>query len=255
MAVLADHLRVAVRAHHPDLVTDVGVLERLARGLHLGLVVLRPHDDPDERGIDLDLLERCLDLRHRNRAGGGRRSRRLRTSQSLLLHESPCIRGQRAVAPRASTGGAPMSERICFPWNSIRPAAVYARSRACAGVEPMPVTFSTRPPAVITSPPVAAVPAGGVSTPWTAAAPASPGVTSPLELHSGEPAEARTRVTVQSSPNSARTPASPPGSRDAWKSSTRSLCSLGRTAWVSGSPNRQLNSRTMGPSAVIISPA
>ena len=68
VAVLADLLRVAVGAHHPDLVADAGVLQRLAGGLHLGLVVLRAHDDPDARRVDLDLLERGLDLGHRLRA-------------------------------------------------------------------------------------------------------------------------------------------------------------------------------------------
>ena len=49
--------------------------------------------------------------------------------------------------------------------------------------------------------------------------------------------------------------AQPPGSLAATNSSRMSDSSLGSTAWVSGSPNRTLYSRTFGPPAVIIRPA
>ena len=71
VAVLAHLLGVAMRAHHPDLVADPALLQRLAGRLHLRLVVLRAHDDPDPRGVDLDLLERGLDLGHRLELGSG----------------------------------------------------------------------------------------------------------------------------------------------------------------------------------------
>jgi hypothetical protein len=43
--------------------------------------------------------------------------------------------------------------------------------------------------------------------------------------------------------------------RDLSKASARSLSRRMRTAWVSGSPKRTLNSRTLGPSAVTMTPA
>ena len=67
VAVLAHLLGVAVGAHHPDLVADPVLVQRLAGRLHLRLVVRRAHDDPDQRRVDLDLLERRLDLGHRLR--------------------------------------------------------------------------------------------------------------------------------------------------------------------------------------------
>ena len=62
-------LRVAVGAHHPDLVADPGVVEGFAGRLHLRLVVLRAHDDPDQRSIDFDLFEGLLDRGHRVMGG------------------------------------------------------------------------------------------------------------------------------------------------------------------------------------------
>ena len=41
----------------------------------------------------------------------------------------------------------------------------------------------------------------------------------------------------------------------AYKSSSKSPSIRGTIDWVSGSPNRQLNSRTRGPASVIITPA
>ena len=66
-AVVARLLGLAVRAQHPHLVADPRLVERLAGGLHLRLVVLRAHDDPDQRRVHLDLLERLLDLGQRSR--------------------------------------------------------------------------------------------------------------------------------------------------------------------------------------------
>src|SRR5204862_6969391 len=70
VAVLAHLLGVPVGAHDAHLVADAVVLERLAGRLHLWLVVLRAHDDPDQGRVDLDILERGRDVRHRI---GGRR--------------------------------------------------------------------------------------------------------------------------------------------------------------------------------------
>ena len=67
-AVLADQLRVAVGAHHSHLVADAGVLQRGARRLHLRLVALGAHDDPDQGLVNRNLLERLFDRRHRRRA-------------------------------------------------------------------------------------------------------------------------------------------------------------------------------------------
>src|ERR1044072_1739441 len=56
-----------------------------------------------------------------------------------------------------------MSLRICIPSKAILRAASYARSRASAGVAPIPVRLSTRPPAVTSAPPRAAGQAAGLA--------------------------------------------------------------------------------------------
>ena len=131
VAVLAHLLRVAVGAHHPYLVADARLLQRLAGRLHLRLVVRRAHDDPDQGRVDLDLLECRLDLGHRL----GRDRLRLAAVRTLglrYLHRSfsPSVPGwilaRRPavyVAATLSTARAAMSPRICMPSNEISPAA------------------------------------------------------------------------------------------------------------------------------------
>ena len=139
VAVLAHLLRVAMGAHHPHLVADPGLLKSRAGGLHLGLVVLRAHDDPDPRGVDLDLLERGLDLRHRIELG---RDLDLGLGARVALHLH-CRRLPCSQLATAATALSAMSVRICLPGNqsSARPrtrarAPRPARARARSGSGP-----------------------------------------------------------------------------------------------------------------------
>ena len=142
-AVLADQLGVAVGAHHPHLVADAGLLQRRAGRLHLRLVVLRAHDDPDQGLVDVDLLEGLLDRRHRGRGRrlGSRAPLRSRSSLPLWCHWG-----------RAPRRGRRCRSRICIPSKEIRPPH-RMRDRAPRPVSPRaPVTLRTRPPAVTISP-------------------------------------------------------------------------------------------------------
>ena len=121
--------------------------------------------------------------------------------------------------------------------------------RASSGVGPRPVTLRTRPPAVTISPSRRAVPAWVISTPVERRGFVEPRDHVALRrgLRDSRPRRARrSRPSRRRSRPSA--PASPPGSRLARQRSTRSERSRGSTAWVSGSPKRQLNSSTLGPS-------
>ena len=118
-----DHLGVAVGAHHPDLVADAGLVQRRAGRLHLRLVVRRAHDDPDQRRVDLDLLEGLLDLGHRRRCSGVGRPR-VPVSVGIGSSEISLIWSSRSVSPGTrSTARAAMSVRICMPSKSISSAA------------------------------------------------------------------------------------------------------------------------------------
>src|SRR5947209_2759873 len=81
-------------------------------------------------------------------------------------------------------------------------------------------------------------------------------MTAPVTGASGYPAAANTVVTADrtalSSPVSDSV--SPRAIVDMLSMRECSLDSEGRTAWVSGSPNRQLNSTTLGPTGVSIAP-
>ena len=227
-----------------------------AGGLHLRLVVLRAHDDPDVGRVDVDLLERLLDRRHRlglrRRAGLGGPDDPLGWGSSEISLIS-FLSGCRQLGTR-STARAAMSVRICIPSKEIRLAASYARSRAAAGVGAE--RGHVQHPA-----------AGGDDL---AVARGGAGVGHLGQL--GRRVEAADHVALRGALRVAgrgehqghrpvgrrtrrSTPARPPGSRAARKRSSRSERSRGSTACVSGSPKRTLNSSTLGPSAPIISPA
>ena len=125
---------------------------------------------------------------------------------------------------------------------------VGARRAPLRGVEPRPVTFSTRPPAVTMPPSRRAVPAWVISTSCVALGlveaadrrhPCSTTPGSPPRPSRPSPPSRRT-TRARSSP-------SPPAHDTRSSVSRRSLRSRGSTACVSGSPKRQLNSSTFGP--------
>src|SRR5262249_18467528 len=149
-AVLAGPLGVAVGAEDPDLVADAVIVKGFAGRLELGLVVLGAHDDPDQGRIDLDLLERLLDLGH------GLDNIALGHQVLLTRHRSGCV--DYAAAASSPSALAAMSVRSCRPSKLISSTASYARRRASPAVGPIPVTLRTRPPAVTTSPSLRAVP-------------------------------------------------------------------------------------------------
>ena len=112
VAVLAHLLGISVRAHHPHLVADPRLLQGLAGRLHFRLVVLRAEDDPDPGRVDLDLLERGLDLGHRlggAAAGGSISASALGVGSwisTLLLRFSSLPPGPRRPARRCQCASA-----------------------------------------------------------------------------------------------------------------------------------------------------
>ena len=165
--------------------------------------------------------------------------------------------GHPLTPPTLSTARAAMSRRICLP---VELDPLRRRVGALAGLgrrrRRAPVTFSTRPPAVTISPSRSAVPGVEHLDVERVDRVAGRVISSPVRRRLRVAARGehdRHRPVVATT--RARTPASPPGRVDASSSSSRSERSRGSTAWVSGSPKRQLNSSTFGPSAVIISPA
>jgi len=118
---------------------------------------------------------------------------------------------------------------------------------------PVPVTPSTRPPEVTASPFCRRVPAWNTCKSGKAAAFSSPRTTLPFSYGPGYPPAAST--TQQAAPGRLRTSSPPRSPRAAAaRSSNRSDSSRGSTAWVSGSPKRQLNSTTRTSPPRIISP-
>src|SRR5438067_8009372 len=92
--------------HHSDLGADPALGEFLFGGLHRLHVALRAHHDPDDGGVDVEVLE--LDCRLR--VGP--------SSHGLLAHLATALRA--------------MSRLIWLPENSIMSAAAYAADRAAA---------------------------------------------------------------------------------------------------------------------------
>ena len=78
-AVLGDELRLAVGGHHAHLVVHVGVAQHAGGAVHDVHVALGAHDDPDARGVDLDL----------RRARRRPRSRVTGSACSLMRSSSP----------------------------------------------------------------------------------------------------------------------------------------------------------------------
>src|SRR5581483_5804496 len=173
----------SVGAHHADHVADSVILQGLARRLHLRLVVGRAHDDADQRGVHLDLLERLLHARHRRQRDLPAPGAGLALGELHLLRSSSNIR--RYAAAACSAARAAISLRICIPSNEMRCAASYARCRAACAVGPSPVTLSTLPPAVTIASPRLAVPACSTSTPSRRSASSMPEMTSPDEELAG----------------------------------------------------------------------
>ncbi len=134
----------------------------------------------------------------------------------------------------------------------FRNGLVGARVRAAATVSPSAVTARTRPPLVTTSPFSRRVPAWKTCTSSEAAL-SRPEIVFPVSYFPGYPPEAITTVTAGRLSHSIVARSRWP-SMVASSSGTRSDFSRGRIACVSGSPNRQLNSNTRGPSAVTIRP-
>ena len=135
-----------------------------------------------------------------------------------------------------------MSRRYVFPSKPISSHPCALRSRAAATVSPSPVTVSTRPPATRT------VPSGSREVPaWNTSVPGSrsrgTSTAAPSRGLSGYPGAASTVATAARLGDSivsrglqlpmaiSRSCVVTPGS-------------TGSNAWVSGSPNRQLNSST-----------
>ena len=234
LRVVGHRVRVAVRAHHADLEADAALLELRTGLLHHRHVALRAHHDPDPRRVA--------------RRGSSNSVLHLR-----LRHRSALPRPRiRRLDPLHGARGDVAFASACRRSGSARPPRRRARARRPASA-PSPVTFSTRPPAVT----ICAVHLGRAGVETSASADAS----RPRDLvarrrglrdtargeHHGHGPVAPTTPAPR--------PRGRPGASAASSSSSRSLRSRGSTAWVSGSPKRQLNSSTRGPSAVSISPA
>ena len=241
-AVLADHLRVAVGAHHPDLVADARVVQRRPGRLHLGLVVLRAHDDPDQRLVDVDLLERLLDRGHRRPWSAASLAR---CSSGPLRSRSLCPLSVYAGHALDGAGGDVGADLHSVEGDPARPHRMRDRGPRRAS-RPRPVTLRTRPPAVTISPSRSAVPA------WVTSAQLAPASSRPADhvaLRGGRrvagggedeghrPVVGELRLGARQAARLAR----------GQQRSSRSERSRGSTAWVSGSPKRALNSSTFGP--------
>src|SRR4029079_16598839 len=87
-----------------------------------------------------------------------------------------------------------------------------------------------------------------------ASASSTPVISLPRSLPSGYAPDASTTVVAAEEANDGDAPDRSPAD-DTASSARRSLSSSGKTTWVSGSPNRQLNSSTLGPSSASMSPA
>ena len=137
----------------------------------------------------------------------------------------------------------------CPRTRSARPPRRRARGpRPASG--PSPVTFRTRPPAVTSSPASSrAVPAWVTSTPSGTAVEAADHVALRRALPGSRP-----RRGPRSPPSRRANSASTPGEPARLARGEAELEQVGRsrgsTAWVSGSPKRQLNSSTFGPASV-----
>ena len=133
LGVLGDEVGLAVRRHHVYLVGDAALAELLGGALHRVHVAGGAHHDADQR---------------RRLAG------------LLGDHGELGLGAQRSLA----LSRAAMSRRSWRPGNSTMSAAAYAASRALCASAPSAVMFSTRPPAVTSSPSRRAVPAWVTST-------------------------------------------------------------------------------------------
>src|SRR5436305_418140 len=137
-----------------------------------------------------------------------------------------------------------MSVRCWEPARRTRLTRSYAAVRASARVGPVAVQHSTRPPELTRVPSTRRVPA------WMTPGASAPLIGSPVRGVPGYPAAATTTVTADPArQTSGGCSASRPVAA-AYSSPASGVFSNASTAWVSGSPKRQLNSITFGPSAV-----
>ena len=157
--------------------------------------------------------------------------------------------------PRADRSPADVAAHLLALEGDLARAERRRCARASRRSAPSPVTASTRPP-VTRSP---SVPAGKtMASGWSA----SSGTTSarstigaPSTGAPGSRPQRRPRCTPPRSRTLDRRSIASPPVQHARAMSARSLSSSGRTACASGSPKRQLNSSSRGPSGVSIRPA
>mmetsp|Transcript_64096 Transcript_64096/g.171530 ORF Transcript_64096/g.171530 Transcript_64096/m.171530 type:complete len:218 (+) Transcript_64096:823-1476(+) len=164
-----------------------------------------------------------------------------------------------------------MSRRKWAPWKLIALTPRYALFRASGMVGPSAVTVSTRPPAVTRVGPERVelplrrettvsgfwtlVPAWKTVTPGNMPACSSPVTSNPVSYCPGYPPDAITTVTDRIPSFTFSMVGSSLSSAQDLNNSKKSQSSSGRTAWVSGSPNRQLNSSTLIWPSSIMRPA
>src|SRR5581483_1774595 len=103
LGVVGHLVGLAVRGHDPHLAADAALAQLLLGRLHRLQIALRAHHDPDQRSIDLELVELSRGF-----------AERLGLAGNAFAHPD---------TPAA------MSRRSCLPENSIMSAAAYAPAR------------------------------------------------------------------------------------------------------------------------------